>query len=63
MNEQEAAEMTLLAIRGAVAGLPKEIQIKIDTLADKIRTIVDSDKEFGRAALGLVGAEYAAKED
>lgn len=57
MSEQ----LVLLAMRGAIAGLPTEDQAKVKECAAKIEAVVAEYGDHGKFAVGLVGAEMAAK--
>ena len=54
-------EQQLIMLRGTIAGLPDEQQIKIKALACLIREMVSQDKEIGTVALALVAAELSVQ--
>ena len=56
MSEQE---MVLMLLRGAIAGLTEDQQVKVKECAEKIRAVVAEYGDAGSFALGLVGAEMS----
>lgn len=54
-------EETVLMIKGTIADMPADRQQKIKAIADMLRWIVAADAEHALIAMGLVGAELAAK--
>ena len=55
-------EETVLMIKGTIADMPAEKQQKIKAIADMLRWIVAADADNALVAMGLVGAELAAKQ-
>lgn len=53
-------EQTLLMIRGTIAGLPEDDQIRVKAIAMTLRNILEQDERAG-IAFALVGAEMAAQ--
>lgn len=54
-SEHRQAEIAVLILKGAIAGLPQERQDHIKNIAEAIRALVVG--EDGIVALSLVGAE------
>lgn len=53
----------MAAIKGAIGDMPAETQKKVEIIAQILRWIVAADAEHGLIAMGLVGAELAAKQE
>lgn len=51
----------LQSIEAAIIELPVGDQLQIHRIANKIRIAVELNPDYGKCALVLVGAEYAAK--
>lgn len=58
MTEEQT---TLLLIKGALSEMEPADQEKVKACADKLRAVLNEHAEHGILALGLVGAELAAK--
>lgn len=58
MTEEQT---TLFLIKGAISEMEPAEQEKLKACADKLRTLVGEQGDLGVVALGLVGAELAAK--
>lgn len=54
-------EQTLLLLRGVVAGMPEDDQIRVKAIAETFRNALKVGGEHAVVALSLVGAEQAAK--
>lgn len=54
-------EQVALMIRGAVAQLPQEDQMRIVECEAKIRALIAEYGEAGRMAIALIGADIAAE--
>jgi hypothetical protein len=54
-------EQTLLLIRGTVAGMPEDDQIKVKAIAETFRNALKAGGGHASLALALVGAEQAAQ--
>lgn len=54
-------EQTLLLLRGVVAGMPEDDQIRVKAIAETFRNALKAGGEHAVVALSLVGAEQAAK--
>jgi len=53
------SEETLIYVRGIVAGLPEQDQVRIKEYAEKLRAVVIECGPLGNIALALLGAELA----
>ncbi len=58
MNEEE---QTLLVIRGTIAGMPEDDQIRVKSIAQTLRNVLEAGGAHAQLALALVGAEQAAQ--
>ena len=58
MTEEQT---TLLLIKGALSEFGADEQQKVNACADQLRSILEANGKHGLWALGLVGAELAAK--
>lgn len=56
--ENERAQ--LLMLRGAIAELPEDQQMKIKEIVAQLREVISQNKDMAILALALVGAEEAA---
>jgi hypothetical protein len=54
-------EQTLLVIRGTIAGMPEEDQIRVKAIAETFRNALKAGGGHAAMALALVGAEQAAQ--
>ena len=54
-------EQTLLVIRGTIASLPEDTQIRVKAIAETFRNALKADPDHANLALALVGAEQAAQ--
>jgi len=54
-------EQTLLMIRGTIASLPEEEQIRVKAIAETFRNALKAGGGYASIALALVGAEQAAQ--
>jgi hypothetical protein len=50
-------EITLKLIRGEIAGLPEDDQVKVRAAAANLRAVIEQAGDHGLLALALVGAE------
>ena len=62
MSELSEQQMQLLMIKGAIADLPMEQQVKVIEAANAIGSILNTN-EYGLLALALVGATVAVEND
>jgi hypothetical protein len=58
MNEEE---QTLLSLRGMIAGLSEEDQIRVKAIAATFRNALEAGGPYAQMAFALVGAEQAAQ--
>lgn len=54
-------EQTVLLIRGTIAGLPEDDQIRVKAIAETFRNALKAGGGHAALALALVGAEQAAQ--
>lgn len=54
-------EQTLLLIRGTIAGMSEDDQIRVKSIAETIRNVLKAGGGHAAMALALVGAEQAAQ--
>lgn len=54
-------EQTLLVIRGAIAGMSEDDQIRVKAIAETFRNALKAGGGYAAMALALVGAEQAAQ--
>lgn len=54
-------EMVVLMLKGAIGELEPDQKAHVEATAQRIRDVVTEAGELGIVALGLVGAEEAAK--
>lgn len=59
MNE---AQLQLLLIRGAIAGMPEADRRGVELAAVKLREVIALHNDHGKMALALLGAELAAED-
>lgn len=59
MNE---AQLQLLLIRGAIAGMPEADRQGVELAAVKLREVIALHNDHGKMALALLGAELAAED-
>lgn len=63
MAAKAEEKQVLIMVRGIIAGLDEEDQVKIKKLAEELRKFVKDNGEHGQMALALIGAEFAAEEN
>lgn len=56
-------EQTLLVIRGTIAGMPEDDQIRVKAIAATLRNALKAGGSHAELALALVGAELAARHE
>lgn len=55
-------QQQLLMLKGIISDLPEEDKMKINAAHSMIKNIVAEYGDNGQIALGLAGAEFAAKD-